>query len=288
MGFSGPTTYEYGPQAVSNQEIGKQVVASGIVTNYHEWGSGTPVLLLHGSGPGVSAYANWRLNGPFLGQSFRVIAPDIVGFGFTERPKSIRYRLSNWVHHVLDLLNVLEISRAHIIGNSFGGALALALAVRHPDRIDRLVLMGSAGIEFELTPGLDATWGYTPSLKNMQYLLDLFAYDRTLVTDDLAQLRYEASMRPGFQESYEVMFPSPRQKSINALASDEESIRCLHHDALIVHGREDRIIPPSNSSRLFDLIPNAELHMFSQCGHWIQIERANRFNRLVNDFLHRF
>lgn len=274
-------------RTVNDQEIGKQVVAGGITTNYQEWGSGSPVLLLHGSGPGVSAYANWRLNGPFLGQSFRVIAPDIVGFGFTERPKVIRYKLSAWVQHILDLLDALEIPQAHVVGNSFGGALALALTIRYPDRVDRLVLMGSVGIDFELTPGLDATWGYTPSLENMRQLLDLFAYDRTLVTDDLAQLRYEASIRTGFQESYEVMFPSPRQKSIDALASDEESIRNLRHDSLIIHGREDRIIPPRNSTRLFELIPRAELHMFSQCGHWTQIERADWFNRLVKDFLQR-
>lgn len=267
----------------SNPEFGRRIVAGGIDTNYHDVGDGPPVLLIHGSGPGVTAWANWRLTMPALARQFRVIAPDMAGFGETERPAGYQYSMDNWVDHALGLLDALGVERAHVIGNSFGGALALALAIRAPQRVGRLVLMGAAGTRFTLTEGLDAVWGYTPSIANMRALLDVFAYDRTLVNDELAKLRYEASVRPGYQEAFANMFPAPRQRWVDALASDEAKLRALTHDTLIVHGREDRVIPLASSQKLLELLPNAQLHVFGRCGHWTQIEHAARFNRLVAD-----
>ena len=269
----------------TSPEIGSSIKAGGITTNYHDRGAGDPVLLLHGSGPGVSAWANWRLVIPNLAENFRVIAPDIVGFGFTERPDGIRYDMETWLKHALDFLDAMEIEQAHVVGNSFGGSLAVALAIQTPQRVSRLVLMGSVGLEFDLTEGLDLTWGYTPSLDNMRRLLDLFAYNRELVTDELAQLRYEASLRPGVQESYASMFPAPRQGGIRKICSSETDVRNIEHETLIIHGRDDRIIPVSVSEHLFRCIRNSQLHIFGNCGHWTQIEHNRRFNQLVSDFL---
>lgn len=274
-------------------EIGRTVDAGGIRTNVlirDGGGSGgegaaPPLLLIHGSGPGVSAWANWRRNLDALAQGRQVIAPDMVGFGFTERPAGAVYGKDLWVRHLLGLMDALGVAQADIVGNSFGGALALAFALRHPQRVRRLVLMGSAGLSFPITPGLEAVWGYTPSVAAMRGLLDIFAHDRALVTDELAELRYRASIRPGFQESFAAMFPPSRQAGVDALASDEAALATLPHPALIVHGREDRVIPPEVSRRLFALLPDAELHLFSRCGHWTQIEKAERFNPLVADFL---
>ena len=269
----------------TSPEIGLSINSGGIVTNYHDQGQGDPVLLLHGSGPGVSAWANWRLVIPHLAGNFRVIAPDIVGFGFTERPDDIRYDMETWLRHALDFLDAMELEQAHVVGNSFGGSLAVALAVHAPERVSRLVLMGSVGLEFELTEGLDLTWGYTPSLDNMRRLLDLFAYNRELVTDELAQLRYEAGLRPGVQESYAAMFPAPRQEGIRKICSSEADVSNIEHETLIIHGRDDRIIPVSCSENLFKCIKNSQLHIFGNCGHWTQIEHNQRFNKLVTDFL---
>lgn len=115
----------------------------------------------------------------------------------------------------------------------------------------------------------------------MRALLDVFAFDRTLVNDELAKLRYEASVRLGYQEAFAKMFPAPRQRWVDSLASPDEAIRAIPHDTLIVHGREDRVIPLSGSLKLLELIPRAQLHVFGQCGHWTQIEHAARFNKLV-------
>ena len=269
----------------TSPEIGSSINAGGILTNYHDQGEGAPVVLLHGSGPGVSAWANWRLVLPHLAQNFRTIAPDIVGFGFTERPEGISYDMETWLKHALGFLDAMEIDKAHVVGNSFGGALSVALAIHAPERVSRLVLMGSVGVEFELTEGLDFTWGYTPSLDNMRKLLDLFAYNRALVTDELAQLRYEASMRSGVQEAYAAMFPAPRQDGIRKICSQEADVKNIEHETLIIHGRDDLVIPVSCSEDLFRCIRNSQLHIFGNCGHWTQIEHNRRFNQLVTDFL---
>lgn len=269
----------------TNPELGQTISAAGIATNVHDLGAGFPVLLIHGSGPGVSAYANWRLVMPELAKQARVIAPDMVGFGFTERPAGQAYNMDVWVAQAIGVLDALGIEQTDLVGNSFGGALTLALTIRYPQRVRRLVLMGSVGVPFALTEGLDRVWGYEPSFSNMRELLDWFAYDRQLVNDDLARLRYEASIRPGFQESFSAMFPAPRQRWVDAMASDEAQIRAIAQQTLVIHGREDRVIPLSNSLTLADWIARAQLHVFGQCGHWTQIEHAGRFARLVGDFL---
>ena len=147
-----------------------------------------------------------------------------------------------------------------------------------------MVLMGAAGTRFDLTEGLNAVWGYTPSIENMRNLLDIFSFDRSRVSDELARLRYEASIQPGVQESFSSMFPAPRQRWVDALASAEADIKTLSNETLIVHGREDQVIPLSSSLRLAELIEHAQLHVFGQCGHWTQIEHTDRFNRLLINF----
>ncbi len=269
----------------NNPEIGLSIDAGGIDTNYHDMGSGSPLMMIHGSGPGVTGWANWRLVMPDLAKHHRVLVPDMVGFGYTARADRIKYGLDMWVDHALAFLDSLALETVDLVGNSFGGALSLAIAIRHPSRVRRLVLMGAAGVSFQLTPALDAVWGYTPSVENMRSMMDTFAFNKDLVSDDLAKMRYEASIRPGIQEAYSAMFPAPRQRSIEALASDPGDIAALPHETLIIHGRDDVVVPLANSYRFLELIPRSQLHVFGRCGHWTQIEHAARFSRLLLDFL---
>jgi len=268
-----------------NPEIGATADADGIKTNYLEAGKGDPVVLIHGSGPGVTSYANWRLVLPALAENFRVLAPDMVGFGFSERPANIQYGVQTWADQVVGLMDTLELPRAHMVGNSFGGAIALRIATQHPDRVGKLVLMGSMGVPFPITEGLERVWGYEPSFENMRKVLDVFAYSRDLVNDELAEVRYRGSIQPGFQESFSAMFPAPRQRWVDAMATADAAIAALPHQTLLIHGREDQVIPLATSLRLLELIDRSELHVFGRCGHWTQIERTDEFNRLLVDFL---
>ena len=259
--------------------------AGSQTTGIVESGEGTPVLLLHGSGPGVSGLANWRLTLPALAAAgFRAIAPDQLGFGRTVPPAGHQYSLESWVGHAIDVLDGLGLERVHLIGNSFGGAVALNLAARHPDRVERLVLMGTVGVPFPITEALDRVWGYRPSIDEMLELMKLFAYDSSGFGRDLAAQRFEASIENGADKRFAEMFPAPRQRWVDAMATSFESIARITSPTLLVHGRDDRVIPLQNTMTLLELLPNARAHIFGQCGHWTQIEHAVEFNALVTSF----
>lgn len=266
-------------------EIANSIPTGEFKTNYHDLGKGDPIVLLHGSGPGVSAWGNWNKVFDAFSKDFRVVAPDMHGFGFTERTDHDVYTMNNWVRQTIQLFDALDIKKAHLVGNSFGGALALSMAIKYPERVDKLVLMGSMGVPFPITYGLDQVWGYSPSEANMEELLEIFTYDHSFATPELIKTRYESSIQPGFHESFSSMFPEPRQKGVEAMAGNKDYIRDIQNETLIIHGREDRVIPLQTSLDLVKQIKNSELHIFGKCGHWTQIERSEDFAQLVTNFL---
>lgn len=267
------------------EEQGRTITTCGYATNVLDMGSGKTIVLLHGSGPGVSAWANWRGVAPSLAENFRVIMPDLVGFGYTDEPPEFDFHfMDSWVQQLQALLPQLVDEPVTLVGNSFGGAVALAYTLAQPQNVERLVLMGSIGTELALSEGLDQVWGYTPSIDNMRAILDVMAWDRDLVTNELAELRYKASIRGGVQRRFARLFPAPRQRWLDAAAQTDEALNAIKHPTLLLHGRDDQVIPLSSSQRLHRLIPNSQLHSFGQCGHWTQIEQAQRFTRLVSQF----
>jgi 2-hydroxymuconate-semialdehyde hydrolase len=177
-----------------------------------------PVLLLHGSGPGVSATANWRPVIPALSAERRVIAPDQLGFGGTATGAPRTYGRAAWTEHALALLDTLGTGPVDIIGNSMGGAIALSVAAARPAAVRRIVLMGSMGVAMALPAGLNAVWGYQPGLEQMREIIGLFAWNRELITGELVELRYQASLDPPVRDSWAAMFPEPRQRWVDDLA----------------------------------------------------------------------
>ncbi|WEX12228.1 alpha/beta fold hydrolase [Chelativorans sp. AA-79] len=267
-----------------NPAIGKRIHADGISTNYHEAGQGTPVLLLHGSGIGVSAYANWERTLPALGRHFHALAIDVVGFGFTDGPDDAEFNLDYWVRHVISFMDAKQLEKVHLLGNSFGGALALAVTVRHRERIDRVVLMGSAGTKFEVPPDFNAGFGYRGRKEDLKVLLKNFTLNPSLITDDMINLRFDTFHRPGYDKIFEKLFPGSREEKMNVLVTPDEQIAGIENDVLLVHGREDRVVPKETSLHISSLIPGSELHIFGQCGHWSHRDKEARFNQLVTDF----
>lgn len=269
--------------ALSRQ--GSRVTCGGIDTHYHDVGSGLPVVLLHGSGPGVTARSNWERTIEALSGDFRTIAPEMVGYGATERPPGIAYGVSTWMRHVLDFLDALSLETVDIVGNSMGALVALHIAQAHPDRIRRLVLMGAPAPGMQPTEGLRALRAYEPSLENMRRLIaDHFLFDRAALTEDLVQARYEASRDPQVHEAYRSMFHDPKHAG-NDLNLTADGVRSIAARTLIVHGREDKVIPPDCALELFSLISGSDVGILSRSGHWPQIERSADFARLVTGFL---
>lgn len=268
------------------KRVSVRVSDSDVDTAYIDAGRGPVVLLLHGSGPGVSAAANWSTTVPALAEHFRVVAPDLLGFGDTLRPLGLSFAGPVWVEHIIGLLDALGVDECSVVGNSFGGSLSLRLSLHAPERVRRQVLMGPGGVAFTLTPQLEAAWGYQGTTEDdMRALLRLFVHDPTLVTDDVVRARNDAALRPGVLEEYAQMFPPPRQKLLDAGALTDRQFASVVADTLLIHGREDQIVPLSVAVDMVRKIPNAQLHVFGKCGHWVQIEQAARFNRLVLDFL---
>jgi pimeloyl-ACP methyl ester carboxylesterase len=265
----------------------RTIDARGIETSYLEAGSGDPVIMLHGSGPGVSALANWRHNITTLARRFHVLAPDIVGFGTTERPHDVIYSLRTWTDHIWAFLDAHGIEKTAIVGNSLGGRIALQMATDRPDRITKMVLMGTPGVGMTATDGLAALRAYQPSHDAMRDLLrNYFAVDPAMITDELVAIRYEASIAGGAYEAYRAMFFDPRHAGTQ-LGITENEVRAIATPTLLVHGREDKVVPVQVAVTMLGLLPNADLHVFSACGHWTQIERADEFSALVADYLAR-
>lgn len=267
-------------------EIQNSVKTGKYMTNYLECGEGFPIVFIHGSGPGVSAYANWRLALPEVSKHAHCYAPDMLGFGYSEKPLDVEYGCELWTQQIKDFIDALGLEQVDLVGNSFGGSLALSMAIKYPERIRNLIMMGPMGTTFECkSVGLNDVWGYRPSAENMFKMLNLFVDNKKFATRELADVRYQASIQPGFQEVWEVMFQEPLQDMVENLSFSDEEVSKVKHRTLIVHGRDDQVIPLSNTFHFGELMENADIHIFSHCGHWSQIEKSKEFAQLVCNFI---
>lgn len=275
---------------MSRPEIGNSIKTGNFTTNYLEVGEnngGTPLIFIHGSGPGVSAYANWRLVLPEVGKENHAYALDMVGFGYSDKPTGdqVDYGIDLWTQQIVDFMDALKIEKANLVGNSFGGSLAFSMALNYPDRVNLVITMGAMGTEMDIPYGLNEVWGYKGTRDHMAELVDLFTYDKSFASDELITTRHEASREPGFHEAFSSMFPYPRQSSVDNLSFSDEQLKTIKNRTLLVHGREDKVVPKETSLHLSNLLEKADLHLFAGCGHWVQIEKSKEFSELVNDFV---
>lgn len=256
--------------------------APGELTHYHEMGSGDPILFLHGSGTGVTAAANWWLNLPALSEVGRCIAIDTVGYGQTVPAEGTEYGIRQWVDHAVRVLDALGIEKTWIVGNSLGGWLAFQFAIDYPERLLGIVSMGTGGAP--LTQALKGHANPVLTEQGIRDSLDLFVVDKSLVTDDLVRLRYASALNDTASDRLADVVAA-RDRDRVAMPLDFEVLAKLELPVLLIHGVQDRVIPVSRTWDLVNTIPNADAHIFSQCGHWSQVERAEDFNRIVADFV---
>jgi 4,5:9,10-diseco-3-hydroxy-5,9,17-trioxoandrosta-1(10),2-diene-4-oate hydrolase len=261
-----------------------------------ETGSGPPIVMLHGGGPGASGVSNYSRNIDALAEQFRVIVPDLPGYGRSAKGVDQDDPFGYLADMIRGLLDEFRLATAHLIGNSYGGAAALRLALDTPHRVDKLVVMGPGGIgttRAAPTAGLKSLLSYYggdgPSRDKLEaFIRKYLVYDGASVPDELIDLRYAASIDP------EVVADPPLRRPSGPMAlrtlwrmdlTRDRRLKHLRTPTLVLWGRDDKVNRPAGGPMLMNLMPNAELLMTSHTGHWMQWERADMFNRLVSDFL---
>jgi 2-hydroxy-6-oxo-6-phenylhexa-2,4-dienoate hydrolase len=260
--------------------------------HYNEAGSGEAVIMLHGGGPGAGGWSNYYRNiGPIVDAGYRVILKDSPGFNKSAAVVMDEQRGLVNARAVKGLMDALGIERAHLIGNSMGGATALNFAIEYPDRIGKLVLMGPGG----LGPSLYAPMPMEgikllfklyaePSYDTLKQMIQVFLYDQSHITEELLQGRWEAIQRhPAHLKNFLIS----AQKAPLSTWDVSGRLGEIKAKTLITWGRDDRFVPLDHGLKLVWGIDNARLHVFSKCGHWAQWEQADEFNRLAIDFLQR-
>ncbi|MAT05529.1 MAG: alpha/beta hydrolase [Acidimicrobiaceae bacterium] len=257
--------------------------ADGEWTTYYDEGQGTPVVFIHGSGLGVSAAANWSLTLPAFAPRYRTIAMDLAGFGRTMPGPSTAYGIRGWVDQIVRLLDHLEVERTWLVGNSLGGWVALRMVLSYPDRVEGLIGMGTGG-------GPRSTGSPLPALNTedgaarMRSVLERFVTDPSLITDELVGERVDVATSPGAHERVTTAITArDRDRENDPLTSEE--LRSIDQPVLLVHGRNDAVIPPARSVSLADDLTNCDLLILSNCGHWSQIERRQLFESAVMAFI---
>ena len=258
--------------------------AEGELTHYHELGEGTPILFLHGSGTGVTAAANWWLNLPELSQYGRCIAIDSIGYGQSVVADGTKYGIREWVRHAVRVLDALGIEKTWIVGNSLGGWLAFQFAIDFPERLLGVVSMGTGGAQ--LTSALKGHSNPTLSEEGVRKTLEQFVVDKSLVTDTLVSLRYASALNDTATDRLAQVVEA-RDRDRHELPLDFDVLAKLEIPVLLIHGVQDVVIPVSRTWELLNVIPHADAHIFSQCGHWSQVERADEFNKVLGRYLSR-
>lgn len=256
--------------------------ADGELTHYHELGEGTPILFLHGSGTGVTAAANWWLNLEEISKVGRCIAIDSIGYGQTVAAPDTEYGIREWVRHAVRVLDALGIEKTWIVGNSLGGWLAFQFAIDYPERLLGIVSMGTGGAK--LTQALKGHSNPTLTKEGIRDTLELFVVNKDLVTDELVELRYASALNDTASDRL-AQVVAARDRDREALPLDFEVLSNLDVPVLLIHGVNDRVIPVSRTWEILNVIPHADAHIFSQCGHWSQVERADEFNQILTSYL---
>ncbi|MDD2223029.1 MAG: alpha/beta fold hydrolase [Pseudomonas sp.] len=259
--------------------------------HYHDCGKGDDVVvMLHGSGPGASGWSNFNRNiEPLVTSGYRVILMDCPGWGKSDSIICTESRSKLNARVLKGLLDKLNITRVHLIGNSMGGHSAVAFALAYPQAANRIILMGGGtGGASPFVPmpteGIKLLQSVyrQPSQENVEKMMDVFVYDPKNLTPELIAGRLENILinqehLKNFIKSLEL---NPRQ-----FPDVTDCLSSISAPTLIVWGRNDRFVPMDLGLRLLANIPNSELHVFNNCGHWVQWEHADRFNTLVLDYL---
>jgi len=277
----------------TNPPPGRTIRVGGRDIRVAEAGSGPPLLMLHGGGPGATGVANFERNLAVLAERFRLIVPDLPGYGRSTKGLDRKDPFGDLAGAMLGLLDALGVAKTHALGNSLGGACALRMALDAPQRIDRLVLLGPGGVDTTRslpTAGLkhllDYYSGAGPTrAKLATFMRQDLVFDGASIPDALIDARFSASVDPQIVANPPLVRPKglPNFRAIDF--TRDPRLATLATPTLALWGVEDRVNRASGGRSLQRRMPNCDLYLFSRTGHWVQWERAAEFNAATIAFL---
>lgn len=270
---------------------GDTVVDVGFDLHVSDSGEGNVLVLLHGAGPGVSGSSNFRHNLQTFTTRFRTIVPDLPGFGRSACPELSTPYPQVAAEAIVRLLDEMRIDRAHFLGNSMGAFVAAELALARPELVERLVLMGFGGVGVNILSPVPSEGGSrsrefvaAPTRDRLLAWLESMVEDRDVLTPELIEERHESAMRPGAVEHMTNVRDSMGR---TGEAPRWALVERIEAPTLLIWGRDDRMVQWEHALLPLRHMPNVELHVFSRCGHWVQVERRVEFERVVMEFLTR-
>lgn len=258
-------------------------LGNGLRLHYLDVGQGPAVVWLHGSGPGASGYSNFKGNYPaFAAAGFRNIVLDLPGFGRSDKPADVRYDLDFFVASLDAFLRSIGVARCTLLGNSLGGAIALGQALAHPQTVERLILMAPGGVDeretyfrMEGIVRMVETFAKGPmGPAEMRHVMSLQVFDPALLDDDIINERAAIA-------------PSQPANLFSTMMVPDMTARLHEIQAPIFGfwGTDDRFNPHTGALKLIENAPDARMILLNRCGHWVQVEHRDLFNRSCIDFL---
>ncbi|ACK50424.1 alpha/beta hydrolase fold protein [Methylocella silvestris BL2] len=263
----------------------KFIKTGAFTTHYFEAGSGDPVLLIHGGGAGADSWGNWAVCFPMFAERMRVIAMDMVGFGRSDAPDPSLFSYTQDARNdqAIAFIEALGCESIHIVGNSMGGATALGVAMKRPDLVRSIVLMGSGGLNHELSAALAPVVNYDDTFEGMRKIVAVLANPDLEMPEELLRYRYELSIDPARKAAYKATMGWVKQRG--GLHYEEREVAAVKTRCLVFAGKDDLVIPMKENVRFLELLENSTGYFLPHCRHWAMMEYPEIFTNVVIYFL---
>lgn len=266
----------------------KFVTTGSFRTHYLEAGAGKPLILIHGGGAGADARGNWAgCISHFVEAGFHVIAYDIFGFGQSDcpDPANFVYSMEARADQLIALIEALSFDKVCVIGNSMGGATTLGVAMKRPDLLEKIVLMGSAGLSHNSAGPLSAIINYDFTVEGMERVVEALTHPGYAVDRKMVEYRHKLTLDPSIQEGYKATLAWIKQN--HGLIYSDEELSGIKTETLVVNGKDDKVAPIEDGYKFLELLENSSGYFIPHCGHWAMIEHPKLFSEIAVQFLKR-